>query len=98
MNTRKRYHHVDLCVFFSRKVPAGCVHGHFRLYCLLEGVDGLGKQGLFVYYILALDKKAKGVCQLSWYWTHFLLTKRMWMSDSHKCSLVAQWEKSQTGV
>lgn len=48
--------------------------GFSRLYCMLEGVDSLGKQGLLSNPVSTLNDKAKSICQLSWYSTHLLLT------------------------
>lgn len=65
---------VNLMIVFSGKLPAGWVMGFSRLYCMLEGVDSLGKQGLLSNPVSTLNDKAKGICQLSWYSTHLLLT------------------------
>lgn len=66
----------NLLVVSSRKLHTGWVEGFSRLYCLLEGVDSLRKQGLLSHIIPTLNDQAKGICQLNWYGTHFLLTKK----------------------
>lgn len=65
---------VNLLIVLSGKLPAGWVMGFSRLYCMLEGVDSLGKQGLLSNPVSTLNDKAKSICQLSWYSTHLLLT------------------------
>lgn len=54
------------------------MEGFSRLYCLLEGVDSLGKQGVLLsHHVLTLNNQAKGICQLNWYRTQILLIKRL---------------------
>ena len=67
---------VNLLVVLRGELPGGWVEGFSRLYWLLEGVDSLGEQGLLSHHIPTPNDQAKVVCQLKWYWAHFLLTEK----------------------
>lgn len=67
---------VYLLVVLCRKGHAGWVERFFRLYSLLESVDGLTEQDLIPHRIPTMNDQAKDVGQLNWYWAHFLITKK----------------------
>lgn len=65
---------VNFFVVLCRNLPAG-IKMLSRLYCLLEGVDGLHKKGTVSHRVSAVNDKAKGICQLNWYGTQVLFQK-----------------------
>lgn len=69
---------LHLLVVLCGELHAGWVEGLPRLYCLPEGVDGLGEQGPFSPHPPTLDHQPKGLCQLSRDRAHFLPSK--WVS------------------